>query len=328
MVQPRSVLLLPGQGAQRERMAAGLYHVDPVFSAEVERLLAALGPAGRRLREQWLRPAPHPGLDDSETAQPLLLIVGYALGRALAAASRMPNILLGHSMGELAAACLAGVYPPTAVTRLVHGRTRGLSHVGRGGMLAVAARPEQLDGMLIDGVVVAAVNGPRQTVLAGSRGALVATAGRLSAAGFSTLPLRSWHAFHSPAMAPVAARFRGGLSRLPAAVPEVRIYSSRTAAEVRRDEAVDPGFWADQMMLPVQYWTALRALLDTEGTTTGLLLVDASVDRSLSAPARHHPAVRAGTSRIVPLLGTARETGGPADVREFAAAAAALRGSA
>ncbi|MFJ5137234.1 acyltransferase domain-containing protein [Streptomyces sp. NPDC088707] len=301
----RTVLLLPGQGAQRERMAAGLYEAVPEFAAPMDSFLAALGPEGARLREEWLRPAPNPSLDDALVSQPLLFGVGHALGRCVTALSgHAPDVLLGHSVGELAAAALAGVFSPGDAAQVMAARRRALAGRTGGGMLAVGAAVADVEPLLTPGAAVAAVNGPRQTVLAGPSGALSRTSERLAAAGMVVRALRSGHAFHSPSLAGAAETYARALSHVPLRAPARPLLSTRTARWLRAEEATDPGFWAGQLALPVLYWPALRALLDgtPDGPDTGLILLDASADRSLTAPARRHPSVRSGTSVVVPLL--------------------------
>ncbi|MCD2463414.1 acyltransferase domain-containing protein [Streptomyces sp. NPDC056460] len=305
----RTVLLLPGQGAQRERMAAGLYEAVPEFAAPMDSFLAALGPEGARLREEWLRPAPNPSLDDALVSQPLLFGVGYALGRCVTALSgHAPDVLLGHSVGELAAAALAGVFSPEDAAQVMAARRTALAGRTGGGMLAVGAAVADVEPLLTPGAAVAAVNGPRQTVLAGPSDALARTSERLAAAGMVVRALRSGHAFHSPSLAGAAETYARALSHVPLRAPEGALLSTRTARWLRAEEATDPAFWAGQLALPVLYWPALRALLDgtpdgtPDGPGTGLVLLDASADRSLTAPARRHPSVRSGASVVVPLL--------------------------
>lgn len=317
MADRKTVLLLPGQGAQRERMAAGLYGQQPEFTACVTRLVEGLGADGDRLAAAWLRTAPNPAIDEADTAQPLLLMVGFALGMALSAEGRAPDLLLGHSVGELAAACLAGVFSRADIATVVTARARVLGADGRGGMLVVAAAPGELPAIAEPGVSVAAVNGPRQCVLAGPSAALQAVAASLRSAGLVARILKSDYAFHSAAMYPTAVRFRAELSRVQLRAPRTTLISTRTGTPVSPRQAVDPAFWADQIRFPVQYWPALKALLDSG---PGVVLLDASADRSLTAGARHHPAVRSGASRIVPLLAPPRTTGGAADAAAFAAA--------
>lgn len=344
MERRRSVLLLPGQGAQRERMAAGLYEAREEFTAPMDEFFGRLGTTGSRLRSAWLRPAPNPELDESAVAQPLLLAVGHALGRAVGAATEPPALLLGHSVGELAAACLAGVFDPADIGALAAARSRSLEGTGYGGMLAVAASEGQLaeelggfgegaelsgsaggmaagadgvtvagaaDGVTVPGaadraavagvtaarvadagaaagtafggVAVAALNGPRQTVLAGPREALAAVEQHLRDRGILVRALRSGHAFHSPAMEGAALRFAEALAAFgPHATRAAAgtVVSTRTGVAVTAEQARDPHFWGGQLAAPVRYWPALRELLDTLGRRPGLLLLDGSADRA------------------------------------------------
>ncbi|MGW8886161.1 acyltransferase domain-containing protein [Streptomyces sp. NPDC055749] len=318
----RRVLLLPGQGAQRERMAAGLHGGREEFTAPMDEFFDRLGERGAWLRAEWLRPAPNPAMDDAAVAQPLLLAVGHALGRAVSASGGGLDLLLGHSVGELAAACLAGVFDADDVGALAAARSRVLTDGGHGGMLAVSGTPEELSPHLGPGVAVAAVNGPRQTVLAGPANALADTERRLRGSGRIVRALRSGHAFHSPAMESTALRFGEALAAFGPRAPRagVTVVSSRTGVAVTAGQARDPHFWGGQLAAPVLYWSALRHLLDTWGRRPGLLLLDGSADGSLGAPARHHPAVREGASEVVPLLARGRDCGGPEDERVFAEA--------
>lgn len=327
MTERKTVLLLPGQGAQRERMGVELYGRQPAFTVCADSLFQALGSDGDQLAAQWRRPPPNPALDDVGVAQALLLVVGCALGTAVRGLAGGPDILLGHSAGELAAACLAGVFAPEALVRLLAARSRTLHSDGRGGMLAVAAAPDELPEPFEPGVALAAVNGPRHCVLAGPEPALRRTAASLRSAGFALRALRSSHAFHSPVMRQTAAQFRKELGELRPSAPHSRLISSRTAAPVTSSQATDPSFWADQLLLPVLFWPALKSLLDNEGHRPGLVLLDGSADRSLTAAARRHPAVRAGHSLIVPLLSPAEPASDDADLMAWTAAAALLRGT-
>ncbi|MFF7146178.1 acyltransferase domain-containing protein [Streptomyces nodosus] len=332
----RIVLLLPGQGAQRERMGVGLYGNEPVFTTHMDAFFAALDAAavrgpdgtegsgtvdGSRLRDAWWAAAPAPVLADALIAQPLLFAVGYALGRTVASWGTPPHTHLGHSVGELAGACLAGVFAPADGAALMAARGEALRGSGTGGMLAVAAAPRELAGHLTGELGLAAVNGPRQTVLSGPAAQLAAVAERLRADGRTVRALRSSHAFHGPLLRPAAERFAAALAGVRLHPSAARVYSCRTARPVTRQQAVRPEFWAGGLVDPVLYWPALEALLEREGRTPGLLLLDASPDRSLSAPARRHPAVRDGASVVVPLLpatghGTARDLEALAEARD------------
>ncbi|MBO1332638.1 acyltransferase domain-containing protein [Streptomyces sp. VRA16 Mangrove soil] len=319
MDERRTVLLLPGQGAQRERMAAGLYGREPVFTGAMDDFFRALGAHGEALRAAWLHPAPGSPIGAARQAQPLLFAVGHALGRTVDGWGRGVDVLLGHSAGELAAACLAGVFTPGEAAALWSARARVPAPAG--GMLAVAAAADALAAHVRDGVVVGAVNGPRQTVLSGPSGPLAAAERRLRALGVTVRPLRSDHGFHSPSMEPVADAFTAAFGGLGLRAPVRELISCRTARPVMPDEACDPAFWGGQLSRPVWFWPALRALLDAHVEGPGLVLLDASCDHSLSAAARRHPAVRSGAVVVAALL-PSRGAGTHADAVALEAARA------
>ncbi|GHE98771.1 hypothetical protein GCM10018785_73360 [Streptomyces longispororuber] len=322
----RVALLLPGQGAQYPRMAAGLYDVEPVFTAAMDEVFAALGPSGRALRSHWLAEESPRSLDAAERAQPLLFAVDHALGRLVLDWGAEPVALLGHSVGEMAAAALAGVFSAADAAHLVVDRVRRVAAAPAGGMLAVAASVAQVEPYLGPDVSVGAVNAPRHTVLAGPRRALGEAAERLEAAGLTSRPVASDTAFHSPVLGPCLEGARDVVAAVPRRAPRITVYSGRTAAPLRADEAADPGFWAAQPMTPVLFWPALDALLDAPGGAGAepLVLVEAGPGRTLSSIARRHPAVRRGGGCVVPLL-PGRPGGAAADRAALAEAVDALR---
>ncbi|MGW3386285.1 acyltransferase domain-containing protein [Streptomyces cinereoruber] len=297
-------LLLPGQGSQHVRMAAGLHGVEPVFTDAVEEALAALaapGPLGRRttgLREDWLGSTDSAVVDHVTRSQPLLFAVDYALGRLVLDWGVRPVALLGHSIGEVAAAVLAGVFTLRDAAALVHDRVTRLADAPPGGMIAVAAAPEEIAPLLGDEVVVAALNATRQTVLAGLAGPLRAVTGDLRAAGFVVRPVAASTAFHSPALAPAMEGADDLIATLPVGDPAIPVVSGYTGRHLTPAEAKEPGFWSRQPLDPVLFRPALDALLDGRD----LVLVEAGPGQGLSQLARRHPAVRSGRSAAVPLL--------------------------
>ncbi|MGK5550307.1 acyltransferase domain-containing protein [Actinomadura kijaniata] len=316
-------LLLPGQGAQHTGMATGLYGREPVFTETMDDFFALLGPEGTRLRDDWLTDRPRVPIEEASRAQPLLYATGHALGRALRQHGVTPAVLLGHSVGELAAAALAGVLSPAGAARVNLARTDALAGETAGGMLAVAATPERLapfvdvplpePGRSFAGaperaVVVGAVNGPMQTVLAGPDPELSGVERELLDAGIPCRRVGARQPFHAPAMARAAERYARAFAAEPLSPPTTTVWSTRTARPVTPRQARDPRFWAGQLVSPVLYWPALDALL-SRGSYT---LVDTGPGQLLSTAARRHPAVRRGDSEVVSML-PARPTGNAAD---------------
>ncbi|GAA3343098.1 hypothetical protein GCM10020358_40490 [Amorphoplanes nipponensis] len=292
------VLMFPGQGAQQTRMAAGLYRACPVFTAAVDEVLNCFGPAASGLRADWLADRPRVGIDDVSRAQPLLFAVNYALGRMVLDWGVRPAALLGHSVGEVAAATLAGVFRVADAARLLADRVEQAARAPAGGMLAVAASVAEVRPHLAPGVAVGAVNAPRQTMLAGLDAALAETTRRLHAAGLVCRRLGSSVAFHSPAAAHLVDEALPGLARMTLREPLLPLWSAYTTRPLTADTARDPGFWAGHAATPVRFWPTLDRLLGAGDA----LLVDASPGQSLAAAARRHPAVAAGRSAVVGLL--------------------------
>ncbi|WP_406636049.1 acyltransferase domain-containing protein [Amycolatopsis sp. WGS_07] len=301
-------LLLPGQGSQHHGMAVPLYGYEPVFSEQMDAFFADLGTVGGRLRSAWLSDDPDTPIHDAALAQPLLFAIGHALGRTLIAHGVRPAALLGHSIGELAAAALAGVFDRRAAAAIMRGRLAAMADAAPGEMYAAGASAEKVEPYLSPAVAIGAINGPAVTVLSGPRPQLAAVADRLASEGIRGLSVPADLPFHSPKMAAVVPRFEQAFDRVPLHAPAVPIYSTRTAAPIGPDEARTPGFWAGQLATPVLYWPALCALLRSGDYT----LVEAGPGGMLSVLARRHPAVRRGTSAALPLLpptaATTRET--------------------
>ncbi|UKY51767.1 acyltransferase domain-containing protein [Streptomyces inhibens] len=294
----RVALLLPGQGSQHHRMAAGLYPHEPVFAEAFDEVLDAYGEHGPRLRADWTADRPSVPLDHVTRSQPLLFAVDYALGRLALSWGVRPAALLGHSVGEMAAAVLADVFDVADAARLMLDRVSRLALAPPGGMLAVAASAGELEPFLGDGVAIGAVNAPLHTVLAGPEGPLAAAAERMTAAGIVFRRVPSMSAFHSPAVRPALSGSEEAVAAVAANPPRTVVYSGYTAAPLEAAEAQKPSFWAAQPAEPVFFWAALNALL----ATGPLVLLEAGPGQGLSAIARRHPDVRTGRSTVVPLL--------------------------
>ncbi|NNJ05124.1 acyltransferase domain-containing protein [Streptomyces sp. PKU-MA01144] len=320
-------LLLPGQGSQHQRMAAGLLDTEPVFAGAMDEALTALGdpggPAGHAtgLREDWLGTPGTAVIDHVTRSQPLLFAVDYALARLVLSWGVRPVALLGHSIGEVAAAVLSGVFTLRDAAAMVHDRVTRLAQAPPGGMVAVAASRDEVAPFLTDGVAVGAVNALRQTVLAGLDTPLRAVTTALADAGFVLQHVPASTAFHSPALAAAMGGADERIAALPVGEPRIPVVSGYTARTLTPAEAKDPAFWSRQPVAPVHFWPALEALL-AEGE---LVLVEAGPGQGLSQLARRHPAVRSGRSVVVPLL-PARPGTGEQDVTAVRAAAETLRG--
>lgn len=258
--RPVVAFLFTGQGSEYPAMTAGLYRESPAyrrhFDAADEALAVHLGTSVREAvlgGEEWGgRP---------ELVQPALFAVGYALARTLTELGVTPAAVLGHSLGEYAAAVTAGVLPLDGAAALVARRARLTAALPPGGgMITVAAGPETLAPALAaePEVVAAALNGPADTVLSGPLDALARIAEELTGLGIRTRELASPYAFHSARTAPVAAGLRTApVDCAPAALP----VASTRYGRMLRDEPMDAEYWAGQAEEPVLFDAALGALV-------------------------------------------------------------------
>ncbi|UUU39279.1 type I polyketide synthase [Streptomyces sp. NBC_00162] len=258
--RPVVAFLFTGQGSEFPGMTARLHRESAAYRRHLDEADEALAaPLGTSVRDLIL------GGDDRvhrpEFAQPALFAVGYALARTLTALGIVPAAVLGHSLGEYAAAVTAGTLELDEAARLVvrRGALTGELPPG-GGMLAVATAPEELAGILAGepDAVVAALNGPADTVLSGPSAALARIGKELTGRGVRVRELPAPYAFHSPLMAPAAAKLRTEAVRC--AQPAVPVASTRHGRMLHH-EPMDADYWADQIEEPVLMDTALRALV-------------------------------------------------------------------
>lgn len=296
-------LVFPGQGAQQPRMGADLYGVEATFTAVMDEFFDAVGEEGPRLREDWLSERPGPQFDDCFRAQPLLFAVGAALALAVIARGLRPTVLVGHSVGELAAAAVAGVFTIADGGRVMAARTAAMAATQPGGMLAVAAGLDRIGEVLGQdlaghGVAVAAINSPYQTVLSGATGSLRAAEQALKAGVVACRPVKARQAFHSPLCAGAAVRFAELLRRIELRPPAITIRSTCTARDVSDEESVTAEFWSAQLAKPVLFWPAVDGLLSSGSR----VFLEAGPKGSCAAVMHLHPAVQSRANVVLPLL--------------------------
>ncbi|MCO1576043.1 acyltransferase domain-containing protein [Crossiella sp. SN42] len=313
---PPVVLLFPGQGAQHPRMAAGLYRHEPVFTAWMDRAFELFGADGSWLRAEWLAPEPSPMYHDVSVAQPLLYAVNHALGRMVLDWGVRPVALLGHSVGEMAAATLAGVLELADGIGLMTDRVAEFAATPPGGMLAVSASVEEVADVLRAGVHLAAVNAPRQLLLAGEREPLDRAARALTEREVVCRDVFARQAFHSPVVEQAVAATLPGWRAVRLREPRLKLYSAYTQGVLSAETARDPVFWARQAAETVYFAPTLTALLAEHGDC---VLVEAGPGTSLSVLGRRQPSVVRGGGRVLPVLPN-RHRGDQADQDATAAA--------
>ena len=291
----RVVFLFPGQGAQYVNMARGLYEGEPAFRAEIDhcadlldghlgghdlRVLMFSDDAGAAamLRQTWV-------------TQPALFVIEYALARLWLSWGVVPAAMLGHSIGEYVAACLAGVIGLEDALRLVALRGRLMHGQPKGSMLAVSLNADAAAALVAGtDVSVAAVNGPRSCVLSGPEAAIARLEGMLAERGEDGSMLHTSHAFHSAMMDPVLDEFAAAAARVRLAAPTIPYVSNVTGTWMSAEDASDPGYWARHLRATVRFAEGVDTLLALEAP----LFLEVGPGRTLTTLAGGHPARNAG----------------------------------
>ena len=254
---PGVAFVYPGQGAQRAGAGRALYEAEPEYRAAIDEVADAYGAATGRA----LIPVLHGDegdVDDTRWTQPVLFAVGWALTRLVRRWGLQPDAVLGHSVGELVAAAVAGVAPVEDLVRVVAARADALADLPPGGaMVAVRAPEGVVRPLLRPGVVIAAINAPDEVVLSGDADAVGALAAQLAADGVRTTPLAVSHAFHSPRVAAAAVALQERIGGVGFRAPEIPLYSALTGA--RLTEVPDAAFWRRHLEAPVRFADAARA---------------------------------------------------------------------
>ncbi|GAA5038925.1 acyl transferase domain-containing protein [Thermocatellispora tengchongensis] len=293
-------LLLPGGGAHYDGMGAGLYAHEPVFRDVIDECARIMLPVlGHDLRTALYgppgdgaagpeRPGEHTArLDGVATglrsaAFPAVVATEYALARLLESHGLGPVAMLGHSLGEYAAACLAGVIALEDVLPLVAERERLFASVG-GATLSVRLAPDDLEPLLGPDAAVAAVNAGEACTVSGTTEAIVALEKRLAEAGVDHHRLRVPSAVHTPLLDPVLEEYRALVAGLPLKAPRIPYVSNVTGTWITAEQAADPGYWVRHSREPVRFADGVRTLCADDPAP---LLVEAGPGGQLSKLAR------------------------------------------
>jgi acyl transferase domain-containing protein len=245
-------------------MTRRLYDAHPMYWENLDAAAAALDPhLGSDLLATIFGRAP--GLDHTSLAQPALFAVSYALGKTLLQSGIRVPFGIGHSVGEIAAACLAGVLTLDTAAKLIATRARLMGALPPGGaMIAVDLGVEQVEALVADepGCGIAAVNGPHSLTISGDADAVARVQTLVRQRGGKAVNLAVSHAFHSPLMEPMVADFRREIAGLEPAPAEFLLFSTVLGREVNGTEmTVD--YWAGQICSPVLFFDAVQAAVRT-----------------------------------------------------------------
>ncbi len=281
----RLAYVFSGQGSQRAGMGAELAAAHPVFAKAFEEVLAELDPLlDGSLREALATGA---GLDDTGMTQPALFAVEVALFRLLESFGLRVDAVAGHSVGELAAAHVAGVLALADAARLVAARAGLMQRLPAGGaMAAVEATEAEVRELLAragERAGIAAVNGPTAVVVSGEEDEVARITAALAERGRRTRRLTVSHAFHSARMDPMLDELATVAAGLRFGAPTIPLVSTLTGRPATAEELADPRYWARQVREPVRFADAVLALADGVATTVVELGPDASLTPHVAA---------------------------------------------
>lgn len=290
--RPRSVVFMfPGQGSQYVNMGLHLYHAEPTFRSNFDLCSELLKPQlALDLRTVLYPPAEQVEasarwLTQTQITQSALFAIEYSLAQLWMGWGIRPEAMIGHSIGEYVAACLAGVFSLDDALALVAERGRLMQELPGGSMLAVPLPEPELQPFMEGKLDLAATNEASLCVVSGPAATIEQLQARLSEQGLDSRRLHTSHAFHSRMMDPILEAFASRVARVTLKDPRIPYISNVTGDWIRASEATDPDYWARHLRKPVRFAEGLRLLLKEQDQ----ILLEVGPGQSLSTFARRHP---------------------------------------
>lgn len=267
---PQVVFMFPGQGSQHIRMAREVYLHEPVFRERLDAGAELLQP----LLKLDIRDILFPQETQEEEAaraltktcitQPVLFVIEYALACLWQSWGVKPHTMIGHSIGEYAAACLAGVMSFEDGVRVVVKRGQLIHELPQGKMCGVSMSEEEVQSFLTGSLSIAALNGPTFSVVSGPAEDMEVFTEALERRGLPYSILHTSHAFHSPMMEPICEPFAAYMRTIALRPPQIPYLSNVTGEYITAEEAVSPEYWARHILAPVRFSQGISALLNKE----------------------------------------------------------------
>ncbi|MGC1650185.1 MAG: type I polyketide synthase, partial [Candidatus Sulfotelmatobacter sp.] len=284
------VFMFPGQGAQYPAMARELYEFEATFREHVDLCTEILRPhlgfdlcrvlysRGEDLSEG------RRSLDRTSLTQPALFVIEYALAKLWMEWGVRPRAMIGHSLGEYVAACLAGVLSLEDALAVLAARGRLMEAVPAGAMLSVPLGEQEVQPLLHGPLCLAATNGPSLSVISGPSDAVRELEARLSQAGLVCRQLSTNRAFHSSMMDPVLRPFMDQVSAVRLNSPQIPYLSNVTGTWITSDAAMDPSYWTSQLRQTVRFAEGVSQLV----REPGWILLEVGPGQTLGGLARQH----------------------------------------
>ncbi|OQW95902.1 MAG: hypothetical protein BWK79_00785 [Beggiatoa sp. IS2] len=265
--EPTVVFMFSGQGAQYVNMGLELYQTESVFRDRVDRCANFLKPhLGMDLRTVLYPDQKQPielvtqQLQQTATTQPALFTIEYALAQLWQSWGIQPKAMIGHSIGEYVAACLAGVFTLEEALELVATRGRLIQSVPAGAMLAVPLVEEAIRPLLNQQLDLATLNIPAQSVISGTFEAIEQLNKQLAERGIECQRLHTSHAFHSAMMEPILAAFLKQVQKVSLKLPTIPFVSNVTGNWISSAEATNPHYWVKHLRQTVRFAEGLQTI--------------------------------------------------------------------
>jgi len=328
--KPTILFAFTGQGAQSPMMLSALYRDEPVYRAAFDEASAAAGPIDGKLLGEWLygeSAADKARIDQTDLAQPALVAVAWGLVRLWSAWGIRPDGVIGHSMGEIPAALVAGALDISTAMTLAVLRGRVMqSDAPEGHMVGVSAGVAAVEPLLggLKNVVIAGINGPRAITVSGPPDGISEFVTRVEAAGLKYRPLEVTRAFHGPEMTASSLALAASTDLAAARPLGLPLFSTMTGENLAPTAMLSADYWCDQMLTPVRFSEAV-----TTAAATGFdLMIEIGPRAMLSTlgPASAPKAVWIaghdvdGEDGVAPLAAAAAQVwraGGPIDWRAY-----------
>ncbi|MDB6125044.1 MAG: Amino acid adenylation domain protein [Pedosphaera sp.] len=308
--KPKLIFMFPGQGAQQVNMGLELYQSEPTFRQHIDKCAQLLKPHLRMDLREVLYPkeaqveeARH-RLRQTLLAQTSLFVVAYAMAQQWLDWGVEPEAMIGHSVGEYVAACLAGVLSVEDILGLLAMRGHLMQDLPEGGMLAVSLPDSEAKKFLGPELSLAAVNSPTSCVISGPREAVARLEQQLGERKIAHRQLQTSHAFHSAMVDPILEPFTQQLGRVKLNPPRIPFISSPTGTWITSAQATDPVYWARHMRETVRFADGLGEVLKVPDC----VLLEVGPGNVLSALAKH-PSNKHKVRAVVPSLGWPQSVG-------------------
>lgn len=299
----KPVFMFPGQGSQCVNMGQQLYESEPVYRDSVDRCSELLmDDLGMDIREAIFHadsndPAAAERLAQASITQPALFVTEYSLAQLWMSWGIRPHAMIGHSVGEYTAACLANVFTLPKALRLIAARGRLIQNQPHGSMLAIMRSETECRRFVSDRVSIAAINSPSLCVISGETTEIDSIVAQLERESIACQPLMTSHAFHSPMMDPVIEPFNEILSESELQPPVIPFISNVTGDWIKDEQAVSPDYWTAHLRQAVMFAKGIGTILQMNG----IALLEVGPGHTLTILTRQQPTFAAEQTLVTSL---------------------------